>query len=316
MIICKSRKILYCNLMVFSGGYPYPHQLIEYDITRNVFVDYGENNLSQTVGFNFGLSSTYFSQINDTTLYTIARNGVSINLFDLQTLSFTNLSTAIPATSSVYGCISSSETPNAALYITGGYLYTDASRQLQVFSLENSQWLTNPPSLSHYRTWHACIVAREKLWAIGGWDTDSIEYVTIMNIEAERWQIAGYLNQAIYTASVTAVDNTIFVIGGAFTNDNGQTTHSLNTVYTIDTVMNTINIAADELPIYVSVMAVIAVDHTIYGFAGWKAPSETAPAPFSASWVSLDVYVESVFVLYIEFGQDMCFSTVRRKCPL
>ena len=110
--------------MIISGGDNNNNQLVKYEISNDVFVDFGVDYLSSTLGTVYGESGNggYFTQINETTLFTVHWQDDSISVYNLQTLSYREWDTSIPL-SSYHGenaCISSSDTPIPRLYITGG----------------------------------------------------------------------------------------------------------------------------------------------------------------------------------------------------
>lgn len=110
-------------------------------------------------------------------------------------------------------------------------------------------------------------MVNNRLWAIGGYAIDSVEVIDIntTNITRERWHHIGRLNSGIYCFGVTAVDKTIFVVGGYRTSSHEFS----STVQTIDAGTNVIVAHEDILlPYTVAGMSVVAIDHTIYGFGG------------------------------------------------
>ena len=275
-----NKRSSFCYLLITSGGWYSNHQLVQYDIVKGSFVDYGTQYLSSTLGNSDGEygQSIYYTQINETTLFTINRNGDCLHVYNLQTLSFQELGTTIPINVNEYACISSSVTPTPRLYIT---VWDD----LQVVTLSDLEWLTNTPSMTDTRLMHGCIVVNDVLWAIGGLGEYSVEIINITNIADDTWNVIGRVPGVDFISKmgVTAVDDVIFIVGG------GPTGGSLDTVYAIDTITYSIGIYGDRLPTGVNGMSVVAAGHTIYGFGG-----------LSYSWVSFD------FLCGLSFEE--CFS--------
>ena len=251
--------------MMISGGRYVQHQLVEYDIVNGSFTDYGEDYLSTTLGndqgeFGFGV---YYSQINATTLFTINQNGSSIHVYDLQSVSYRNLGVDIPINVWYYGCLSSSEVPTPRLYVVGGY-NDSILNDLQILNLEDMKWVSNTPSMIDPRHGHGCIAVNDKLWAMGGYHKDTVEVINISNITNESWYEIGSLSCTLARPGVTTFDDLIFIVGGRCHDISADS----DTMYTIDTMTNTIRIYHGSLPFGVNGVAVVAVDHTIYGFGG------------------------------------------------
>ena len=236
------------------------------------FTDYGEDYLSETLGnnhgeFGFGI---YFSQLNETTLFTINQNGSSIHVYDLQSVTYRNLGVAIPINVKYYGCLSSSEIPTPKLYITGGY-NDSVLNDLQILNLEDNtwmEWVNNTYSMIKPRHGHGCIVVNDELWAIGGYHQESIEVINISNIIYQSWNEIGNLSCNLARPGVTKMDDLIFIVGGKCQ----DTLTNSDTLYIIDTVASRvssiISIYAGNLPFGVNGVAVVAIDYTIYGFGG------------------------------------------------
>ena len=280
-------------LIVISGGQTTQYQISMYDMTSDDITDLGLMNLSIAPN-NDGEHgfSTYFTQL-ESMLYTINQNGESINVWDLSD-SFGlwyhgTLGTTIPINVNLYGCIASANTPSPTLYITGGNNGSNtepaAFDDLQVLNLDDMQWLSSPPSMTETRHRHGCIVENDKLWAIGGRHESTVEGINTNNIASETWNVIGSLNCNVTLAGITAFDSIIFVVGGYCK----QIATRLDTVYTIDTVANTVNVSAFTLPFGVHGMPVVEVDGTIYGFGGRYKFENGSGAADRDGWLTLDM---------------------------
>ena len=293
--------------MILSGGQSYKEQLVEYDTLNDAFIDYGEEFVSSALGNSDGENGwgVYFTQINATTLYTINRNGDSINVYDLQSLSFYDLGTTIPVDVSYHGCIASAITPSPRLYITGGKVddwsspnWLEELDDLQILGLDDLQWLTSAPSMTTARAGHGCIVVNDLLWAIGGQSSESVEMINITDITTGSWQVVGSVSCQMSSFGITAVDDIIFLVGGYCWDTSARS----GIVYTIDTVTNTISVYAESLPFPVNGMSILAIDDMIYGFGGTNGSSLD-------SWMTLDLlsllkctYSKTLLVFLLTLG--------------
>ena len=273
------------KLLINSGGWINQYQMVKYDIVNDEFDDLGDDYLSSTLGNSDGeLSlSLYYTQINQTTIFTLNTDGDSINVYDLESLSYQKLDTTIPndikmysssSNSRVSACIASAEKPSSRLYIMGGgYGDTGSNYRdyLQIFDLDNGLWISNAPSMTTSRSIPGCIVTTDILWVISGCYTDSVESINVIDIDVDittaKWYEVGSLDSVIASAAVTAVDELIFVIGGD--TSCGDTSSRSNAVYTIDTVTNAVSTYTDSLPSAMIGIGVLQIDHTIYGFGGY-----------------------------------------------
>lgn len=151
-----------------------------YDITNDIFINLGSNYLSSAMGNRRGESGhgVYYTQMDDM-LYTIGNDGKSINVYNLQSLSYETLDTTIPIAVGNGTAITSSSVPRPRLYITGG----DSLNVLQIYDIESGKWLQNVPSMLNERRNHGTIVVDGILYVIGGEKSSSIEAIDIGDIE-------------------------------------------------------------------------------------------------------------------------------------
>ena len=266
---------------------------MEYVIVSNEFVDYGEDYISSALGNGDGENGwgIYFTQINDTTLYTINRNGDSINVYDLQSLSFYDLGTTIPVDVSFYGCIASAEIPTPRLYITGGKEWFRELDDLQILGLDNLEWLASPPSMTTARAGHGCIVVNDILWAIGGEDLDSVEIISITEITTKSWQIIDSVPCQLGRFGLTLVDEMIFIVGGYC----WDTETYSDSVYTINTREMMISAYSESLPFAVNGMPVVMVDYTIYGFGGYIGSSVRIDSWMTLHMLRIHLFLYCIF---------------------
>ena len=257
--------------------------------------DFGVHYLNGTLGNEYGEHGfiTYFTQINETTVYTMNGDGESINVYNLQTLSYWDLGTTLPinvGTPLNTGCLASSETPSPRLFITGPVT------NLQVLSLADMQWTTSNssnsslPSMIAARQRQGCIVANDKLWIIAGKLGKTVEVINTTNIANETWQEIGNVSCNLVIMGVTAVDLTVFVVGGYCSN---APTGRSDTVYTIDAVTNNISAYEYSLP-DATIIPVVAIDNTIYGFGG-----QTCGSCLDNTWLTLNMLSISFVFHYV-----------------
>ena len=276
---CESQSIhnLQSDISLDSGGNSYQYQLTEYDIFNDKFIDYGENYLSNTLGntdgeFEYG---AYFTQLDETTLFTINQYRRSINVYNLPSLSYHSIDTTIPIDVGRSACITSSQIPVARLYITGGSGFVS---DLQIFNLGDISWVRNAPSMNRGRFRHGCSIVTDRLWVFGGYDEDSVEVINATSFTTSTWYEIGTLPCKLGTFGSTAVGSLIFIFGGYCYDPVARS----NAVYIINTITKSIDEYWKSLPFALSDNPVIAINHIIYIFGGWD-------GEYLDSWLTLNV---------------------------
>ena len=267
--------------VLISGGYNYRQQLTTYDIGTNSFTDYGSSYLYDTLSSGnlfkeMGLA-TYYTQINETTLFSIAQSTTRISVYDLESLSWQQLATNIPTNVYFRGCLASSQSPSA-LYITGGWYTSTTSstmNDLQVLTLHDMTWSDNAPAMTYARHSHGCVVVDDRLWAIGF--VLAVEAINITGLESQSWNEMMTLPQRLVQFGMVAVDDTIYIVGGY-----NISSFAMNSVIAIDTAAASYAMYDGVLPYAVYGMPVVLIDDTIYGFGGTDGMS-------SDSWMTVDM---------------------------
>ena len=283
LVLCNDHIICHCCpplALSGSSNNQYNNQLVQFDTATGTFIDYGVKYINETMGCDNGMYfwwGIYYTQINGATLYALSSHAGVMNVFDLQSLSYHDLGTSIPSNVQMYACTSSSNTPVPILYITGAPYILSLPQDVQFLRFDTMEWLS-APSMLNARRYHGCIVANDRLWAIGGSYSDSAEAINTTNIVNATWQLVGALTCPAFFG-ITSVDDLIFVIGGYCYDNSTVSRH----VQTIDTVTDTISIFEYSLPYGVRSIAVVAIDHTIYGFGGNSGTS------FLDSWLTLEM---------------------------
>ena len=247
--------------MMISGGDLYEHSLVEYDMLNDVMIDYGENYLLDTLGNENGEDGTnHFTQIGNI-LYTSDYSGETINVYDLETLSFSQIDRTHPDDDRFPSCLTSSTFPTARLYLVGGHRWN--SNKLRVFDLEDQMWLDNMPNLITKRKSHGCVAVNDRVWAVAGYDVKKVEAINITDISTASWVQMESLPFGLHAPGVFAVDETIYVVGG-WSADIDRS----DTVYTIDTSTGAVSNYSHILPYPMMHMFPMLVGDVVYGFGG------------------------------------------------
>ena len=248
-----------CIRSVCSGGKSYGHQVVEYDISEDTFVDIGTNVLGPDVTG----TGQYYTQYDATTMYTIDSTCYACETlftFNLKSLEFNTLSDLIPMDVGTGGCIASS-TVTASLYINGGY----DRNTTQVFELNSQIW--HPiAEMKIGRYTHGCLVEQttQRLYSVGG-PVSSIEYINTKNIGSNDWVM---LDQKLPTAlsyfHLVAVNGIMYTIGGR------DVSGYVDKIYSIDAATGVVTTHFDSLPTALYGTAAVVVDNTIYAFGGYN----------------------------------------------
>ena len=237
--------------------------MVEYDILEDIFVDHGQFVLNYHV---YGYSQ-YYTQYDQTTMYTIDFSGDYLIMFNLESLESQQMNTTIPVNvdSGGLACIVSSEVKEA-LYIVGGHDDSSRLATVQTFQLDSQTWLTNVADMNAKRFYHGCLVEEttQRLYVVGGLWEKSIEYIDFTNIESESWvTLNDELPVNLHDTRLVAVNGIIYTIGGQDLSANEH-----DTMYTIDAATGNLSIHSDVLPTAMTGIAAIVVDNVIYGFGG------------------------------------------------
>ena len=240
-------------MMMISGGDTYSYSLVRYHILNEVMIDYGENYLLETLGNENGEQGiNHFTQIGNI-LYISDYSGETINVYNLETLSFTQIARTHSDDDNYPSALTSSSFPTPRLYLVGGHRWN--SNKLRVLNLEDMMWLDNMPNLITSRKGHGCIVVSGRLWAIAGFKQKTVEMINITDITTASWVQMESLPVNLYGPGVFAMDEVIYVIGGF-------------SVYAIDTVTGSVITYSQVLPYRIMHMFLILVDNIAYGFGG------------------------------------------------
>ena len=138
--------------------------MITFDTATSEFTDYGVSYLGTKMQNFDGEAGggIFYSQINETTLFTISQKGDHIHVYNLETVSFDNLDTDIPVNVGHGACLASSTWGGPRLYIAGGYVGNEklggrigdgVNRDsnpidnLQILDLETMEWVNGAPPM-------------------------------------------------------------------------------------------------------------------------------------------------------------------------
>eukprot|EP01084_Bolivina_argentea_P048904 90019_1 len=274
---CGHAATGYYNESIFLlGGAGYGHQLMEYDIHSDEFIDHGSQYLSHDT------EALGFTQVKNI-IYMIAHPGNRFSVFDLTSKIYTygweniTIPVSVPA-----GCLAFSDN---YLFVSGGYKngLFDSLNTFQIFHITSMTWLSNTPQMNDARCLHACVThpVNKRLYVIGGeggicastfdvvW-LDTIESINIGNIDNitnERWVYIDRLMYAADRAQAIIFGQNIVVLGGYY-RDSNNSNHYVDEVQVINIEDGTVSsnglMANAEFG-----SAAIIVDKTIYAFSGY-----------------------------------------------
>ena len=269
------------------------HGLVQYNIDTNNFTDYGGDYLWFNLGNLYGESGggSFYTQINETMLFTIRSTGDYIHAYDLQSLSYQALPSEIPINVSNGACLASSESPAPQIFVVGGPAYApqgwlDPLYTLQILDLSVGNWSIGP-NMAFGRVWHGCVVVNDWLWAIG-WSMamEAIYVPELSNSSSDStWDIMGYMPIEFLSLHCIAVfEDMIFVVGGCH-GDVSSLVCPSDTVWIVDTNDRNGDIETLKLPYAVAEMSVVVIDRTIYGFGGFgESQNDSQSLPPLDSW--------------------------------
>ena len=250
------------------------HGLVQYNIDDNNFTDYGAEYLSTKLSNPYGEfgAGTFYTQINETLLYTIRGTGEYINAYNLESFSFHQLDQTIPINVDIGGCLASVELPRPQLFVVGGRYYNGTGwnrrNTLQILDLSVGNWSMGP-NMTQDRAGHGCVVVNDWLWAIGLYPTvESIHVPERSNSSSDTaWKIKGSLSTGVlFYVRLAVFEELIFVVGGCT-----LYTCPVERVIIIDTNTAKMDSTTLALPYAVLGMGIVVVDRTIYGFGGFGA---------------------------------------------
>ena len=227
----------------------------------------------------------YYTQINDSTLFTIYKDGEHIHVYDLKSSSCRELNTTIQTPVDDKACIASSESPFPILYIVGGYGGEEvgALTDLQILNLHNMSWNTGP-SMLHGRKSHGCVVVMDNLWATG--HVAEVEAINITDIYNQGWTQMTELPLRMKWFGLVVVDEFIGIIGGY--DRDAPFDQYLSSIFFIDTYNSLVYFVNDSIISPAAWISATVVGRTIYGFGGYD---------------SNDLYHDEVWLL--SFGNSL-----------
>eukprot|EP01083_Nonionella_stella_P019529 54236_1 len=275
---------IYNKSIYLLGGQTYRHQLVEYLISGDVFIDHGQKWGPDDVIYANGFAQ-YWTQINHI-LYILQMNSNTISILDLETTTFTSsYITNIPSNTLGHACIASSQTQ---LFVLGGPLL--GLPDVFMYDLQINQWL-NIPQMQQGRANHACIVhpTNHALYAIGGTaDNDritlsSIETIEIDNVQQKTWAFTEPLSQVVAFTKCVAYRNAIYVIGGA-----DKSWIATNKVHVINVLTDEVTVFPVRMPSALADVAPIVVDDVLYVFGGWNGIDGSIN-----TWMMYDLYIST-----------------------
>eukprot|EP01083_Nonionella_stella_P015908 44499_1 len=279
------------------GGSPSNTQLQQYDIVNNIMIDNGTGGIINDPTFGYG---QYYTQSSND-LFIIDSSGDRFSVYHLDTNTFEKdwggviFNTAVSA----YACLASHQIDqNEMLFVLGAYDTTNHYRNtvqiLNITSLSNPQWLSNPPTMRAARGKHACTVhaATNRLYAIGGVDYDTgtggniylltIEYMDISDMSFTGFQYNSYnlLSAAYGPRAIAHHNHGVYVIGGSGAWDGSSYNYNYY-MQVISTRTGIVSSGARFNSFAMSGTAAIMVNDTLYAFGG---TNYDISKPYFDSW--------------------------------
>eukprot|EP01083_Nonionella_stella_P274577 932123_1 len=252
------------DTILLLGGEHTERQLTLFQIQNNTFVSRGSTFLPSAHA-TYSLSQHY-TQLNDQ-LWMLDSNGEKFIRMDLKSYTSYSPSTTLPISVDQYGCLTSSDDHLIVI-----------RRQVQIYNINDNQWLSNVPTLQQPRGHLACAVVNKHVYAIGGYTNvqgsglilDTIEVLDLSNMSLDSfssWYDFSDTLTVQRTGSRSVVHGRdIYVVGGCTTIKcigSGTTTVGI-----IDTVTGQYNDIDDSLAYGVVVAPSIIVRDTLYVFGG------------------------------------------------
>eukprot|EP01084_Bolivina_argentea_P305770 528259_1 len=250
------------------GGFNYPYQVTEYDITNDIFIDHGENAATHNgSNFQYSDSAQWYTQ-QQTIIYMIDPSGTSFNIYDMVNQIFQdnwmniNFHQSVSETS----CLTSS---TDYLFVTGGGSGSSTFSTIQMFHFSTLSWVSEVQHMQTTRRYHSCIVdsVKNDLYNIGGGTTVehafSIEKILITSIAQKTGIFIGNLTEVRRGLRSVFYKNNIIVVGGLDIN-----ARPVNIVHIISTNTAIITVLPNVLVNAVRHPSVILVDGIIYSFGG------------------------------------------------
>eukprot|EP01083_Nonionella_stella_P249405 862451_1 len=256
------------NAILLIGGYQFTQYFAVFK--EDSFTDYG-NVFDSTDGAQG--HGQFYTQLGNT-LWMLNAAGTEIHAFDTNTYQMLSRSPSITVPIAESG-LASSTTCLASiddyLIVIGGGFH-NVLDVVQIYHLTDDQWLSNIPSLNAPRAYSTCMVANNKVYAIGGLDDqlnqlDSIEVLGVWNmaaISSTSWYLFGctlqkprmHLRAALYGTDM------IYVVGGEYMFNQQSSVDIINTV--TDECL-----AADDLVFAIRGAPAIIVQNTLFVFGGY-----------------------------------------------
>eukprot|EP01084_Bolivina_argentea_P141890 249301_1 len=258
------------------GGNRYQYQLTTFN--GSTFIDQGLNVITEEI-WGYG---QYYSQLGDI-LWMINRAGMGFISFNVHTMSQVAITdTVIPYPHGFGKCLATMQELNHQyLFVLGGDVggrgTTTAQDSVYMFNISSNNWTEiSPMNTARHRL--ACIVHGQKLYAVGGYPGNSatlylktietLKVSNLFNLATETWSYFNQqLNKGLLGHRVIGYGQFLYVLGGYCGEDYPEGFPT--SVNVIDTITGTVTIGG-SLAHGREYIAVIAVDHVIYGFGGYS----------------------------------------------
>eukprot|EP01083_Nonionella_stella_P308232 1086595_1 len=248
------------TILLLGGGIT-SRQLTLFQIKNgNTFVSRGSTFLpSAHATWGWG---QHYTQINDQ-LWMLDENGETFIRMDLKTYTSYSPSTTLPISVPYDGCLTSYDDHLIVIY----------EDVVQIYKINDNQWLSNLPRLQNFRYSLPCAVVNNHAYAIGGEDDaysilDTIEVLDLSNINIDSFNPWYYFSDTLtlptYAGRSVVHGTDIYVIGGCI----GTLCEAVTTVGIINTITGQYNDISDSLAYGVAFAPSIIVGDTLYVFGG------------------------------------------------
>eukprot|EP01083_Nonionella_stella_P248849 861108_1 len=241
------------DTILLFGGFQYGRQFVKFK--DHQFTDEGQNYLdeSQTTGDTF----QHYTQLGND-LWMIHGAIDTFILIDTQTYVATTLPITFPHER---GCLTS----------TSGFLIVISLNYCQIYDINNDEWLSGVPSLTKGQKNTACAVVNDKVYVIGGKDSDGVKLKSIQELDVSTLPTTTDLSWNDFPCSLgtartglrAAIRGTDIYVMGGFLGDSIRS----QDVDIIDTFNRECHIS-DPLAFGTSYAASIIVNDVLYTFGG------------------------------------------------
>eukprot|EP01083_Nonionella_stella_P034652 94802_1 len=266
---------------------------MSFDLSSTTFTDYGDTLATQI----YPAAGQYYSQLGNTLYLVEGYNHPDqlIHSFDVKAHTMTYSLTQAPAAVSGVSdqCMASFSSDSDYLIVAGGDDASDVYHNyVEIYDITNDVWLSNVPDMQQARTRHSCVVVDQRVYAIGGGDTQNaavgttwevLNLVDMANIQSESWSVmATALSWEKDQFSAVVYGSDILLLGGSPYEDDA----TRKIVVVIDTITGAIDSASGPLIYGADSMSGIHAFGKLYTFGGTYFNPTTGTSTATTEWQS------------------------------